>query len=337
MELAGRIALDDTDDPPESARAAASTPSPRRAPSPPEMPPDPASEASPSRPRLHVRLLSNRLVQFSLVAAALFAIAPRAQPPSRIELRHEAIDKLHGAAAAKAGRVTLSREDAAAVDRRAIEDEILFREGSRLGLDQADGVVRNRVIQKTLFFAEELADASRAPDVAAMRAYFEAHALDFAKPARVRLQHVFARTAEALPPRPANGEGVAGHPLALGEPGPVPAEMSGDERALTEAFGAEAAQRIAALPEGTWEGPIPSPFGFHVVKVIAHEGARAPRFEEVRARVLERMSLERRERAVAAFLEKAFARYEVSLDGERVPVLEAPHRVAVRSATSGED
>ncbi len=335
MELAGRLALDDTDDPDDTARAAA-VPSPRRASSP-RVAPEPPEPPLAGRPRLHVRLLSNRLVQFSLVAAVLFGVAPRAQAPARIELHHEAIQQLHGAAAAKAGRVVLSGEDAAAVDRRAIEDEILFREGMRLGLDEGDGVLRNRIIQKTLFFAEELADASRAPTEAELRAHFSAHAADFAKPARVRLQHVFARTAEALPPRPANDEGTAGHPLALGEPGPFPAELAGDDRALIEAFGADAARRVAELPEGTWEGPISSPFGVHFVKVLARDGTRPARFEEVRPRVIERMSLERRERAVSDFLAKAFAHYDVALDGHPVAALEAPHRVAIRSVTSGED
>src|SRR5439155_5494066 len=96
-----------------------------------------------------------------------------------------------------------------------------------------------------------------------------------------------------------------GNPVALGEPGPVPAEVAGDERALTDALGADVAHQLFALPEGSWEGPIQSPFGFHYVKVLGHEGARAARFEDVRGRVVERLSLERRERAVADFLARA--------------------------------
>ncbi len=283
------------------------------------------------------RLLAHRLAQFGLVAGALFAVAPRAQSPSKIDLAHQGLDQLHGAAAAKAGRITLSDEDAKAVDRRAIEDEILFREGLRLGLDDNDGVVRNRVIQKTLFFAEELSDASRSATEAELHAYFEAHAEDFTKPGRVRFQHVFAHAAEALPQRPADDEGTLGHPLALGEPSPIPAEMVADERALIDAFGADAGRAVMGLAEGKWEGPITSPFGAHYVKVIGREGARAARFDEVKPRVIERLSLERRERAVADFLAKAFRRYDVSLDGERLHTFEPPRRVAMRSVTSGED
>lgn len=283
------------------------------------------------------RLLTHRLVQFGLVAGALFAIAPGARAPSRIELERQGLDELHGAAAVKAGRIVLSGEDAKAVERRAIEDEILYREGLRLGLDENDGVVRNRVIQKTLFLAEELSDASRSATDAELRAYFEAHASELEKPSRVRFQHVFAHAADALPARPADDQGTLGHPLALGEPSPIPAEMIGDERALIDAFGPEAGRAVLGLPEGKWEGPIASPFGVHYVKVIGRDGARAARFEDVRPRVIERLSLERRERAVADFLSKAFTRYQVSVDGQRIGAFDPPRRVAMRSVTSGED
>jgi hypothetical protein len=335
MELVERIVLPEPEAPPDStppAAHAAPTPEPAKS-EPPREGERPRSAAR----RLAGQVLSNRIAQFGLIAAALFAVAPRGAAPSRIELAHTTFDKLHGAAAQKKGLVVLPRDEAAAVDQRAVEDEVLFREGVRLGLDQNDGVVRNRVIQKTLFFAEELADASRAATESELRAYFEAHAADFARPGRVRLQHVFATTEAALPPKPADAEGVPGRPLAIGEAGPVPAETSGDERALAEAFGAELGRRLFELPEGKWEGPLKSPFGFHHVKVLAREGSRPARFEEVRGRVIEQLSLERRERAVADFLEKAYGRYQISLDGKPVGAHEVSHRVAVRSVTSGED
>lgn len=103
------------------------------------------------------------------------------------------------------------------------------------------------------------------------------------------------------------------------------------------AFGPEAARAVLGLAEGKWEGPIASPFGAHYVKVIGREGTRPARFEEVRGRLVERMHLERREKAVADFLSKAFARYEVSLDGQRLQTFDPPKRVAMRSVTSGED
>jgi hypothetical protein len=219
--------------------------------------------------------LSNRLVQFGLIAGALFALAPGAENPSRIELHHERLDELHTAAARKAGLVVLP--------------------------------------------------------------YFSERSADFTRPARMRFQHVFAQTEAALPPRPADAEGTPGHPVALGQSGPVPPEMVGDERTVTEALGADVARLVLTMPEGRWEGPIRSPFGFHHVKVLAREAARPARFEEVRGRVIEQESVNRRRRAVADFLAKAFARYDISLDGQAVSSLPPPARIAMRSFSSGED
>lgn len=288
-------------------------------------------------PRPLARALSNRLVQFGLIAGALFAVAPRAENPSRIELHHAALDKLDAAAAQRSGLVVLPAEQAQAVERRAIEDEVLYREGLRLGLDQGDGIIRQRVIQRVLFFAEEIADASRPATETELRAYYDAHRAELALPARVRLQHVFAETEAALPPRPQDAEGTPGHPLALGKPGPVPAEVVADERKLTDALGADFARAVLALPEGRWQGPIRSAFGAHFVKVLAREGSRIPPFEEARRRVIEDESIDRKRRATADFIAKAFARYDVSLDGAPVREPPKPTRVAMRAFASGED
>ncbi|MEZ4299550.1 MAG: peptidylprolyl isomerase [Polyangiaceae bacterium] len=290
-----------------------------------------------SRARAFVRrALRERLVQFGLVAAVLFAVAPREEEPSRIELHHTTLEALHDAAAKKASVLTIagSTEE---VDRRAIEDEILFREGVRLGLDEGDGVIRQRVVQKTLFFAEELADATRPATEAELRAYFEAHSGDFVRPARVHALHVFSSTMESLPARPADDVGSAGSPPSLGAPGPVPPEIRGDQRRLAEAFGPEMARQVLELSQGTWHGPMKSAFGYHFVKILGREGEQLPRFEDVRARVAERESLARRKQATAGFIAKAAARYTISLDGEPVGTLSPSGRVAIRAAASGED
>lgn len=338
MELIARSVVPEADAGAGAAEDSAERPSATPVPPPPSGDPAATSPRPPSRlRRLTARALGHRLVQFGLVAAVMFAIAPAVQSPSHIELHHASLQSLHDAAARKASLTVLPASKSEEIDRRAVEDEILFREGIRLGLDQGDGVVRQRVIQKTLFLAEELSDASRPATEAELRAYFDAHAEDFAVPSRVLAQHVFASTREALPPRPPAEVGAPGQPPALGEPGPVPAEIRGDERVLTAGLGAEMARRVLELPVGSWEGPLRSPYGYHYVKVLRREGARPARFEEVRARVVEREGLDRRERAVADFLARAAARYSISLDGEAVKTVTPTGRVAIRAAASGED
>src|SRR5689334_18992375 len=70
--------------------------------------------------RIARRAFENRLVQFGAVAAALFAIAPPAAAPSRIDLHHEALSRLQAAEAERAGVTVLPGHKAREVDTRAV-------------------------------------------------------------------------------------------------------------------------------------------------------------------------------------------------------------------------
>src|SRR5262245_41332924 len=105
----------------------------------------------------------SRLLQFLVIGGLIFVLAPR--PPSRrdIVLDGSALAVLEQAQAQRLGKPVLDADEVREVRTRAVEDEIVYREALRLGLDRDDNVVRQRLIQKVLFLAEDLAGASRAP------------------------------------------------------------------------------------------------------------------------------------------------------------------------------
>src|SRR5512142_1453621 len=116
-------------------------------------------------------LLEQRVVQFALIGGLIFAVAPRPRSSSTIEITGKRLSALRAAEAANSRELHLSSAMDRAVDQRALEDEILYREGIRLGLDKNDGIVRQRIAQKVLFLAEEVAGASRPPDPASLQAF----------------------------------------------------------------------------------------------------------------------------------------------------------------------
>lgn len=273
-------------------------------------------------------LLDHRLAQFALVGALIFAVAPRSSDPREITVDRE---KLRALAAVEASRSTTprSREELErAVLNRAIEDEILYREGLRLGVGEEDAIVRQRVIQKVLFLAEELDGATRVPSRDELERFRDAHADELREPPRYRLAQMFAHRRDAL-------EGGPEH--AKAEPGPLPLELDATENEIAERLGKEAASAIAALPDGTWSAPIASPYGFHLVKVIGRAPGRVPPLDDVKSKVLELYGVARREEAVRKFVTKAFASYRVKIGDEPMRALEPDRRVALRSDPSGED
>src|SRR4051794_33212311 len=99
-------------------------------------------------------LLRSRLLQFLVLGAIIFAVAPRGAAPGRISLKGDYLRALEVAEASRRASAA-----GAEVERRAIEDEVLYREALRLGLDQGDPLVRGHLIQKVLLLAEDLGGA----------------------------------------------------------------------------------------------------------------------------------------------------------------------------------
>ncbi|MBK7978242.1 MAG: peptidyl-prolyl cis-trans isomerase, partial [Deltaproteobacteria bacterium] len=104
------------------------------------------------------------------------------------------------------------------------------------------------------------------------------------------LEHVAAEAVASL-------EGGAA-PSSMGDPfvrGSSFAARSRDE--LATIFGADFAARVMEAPEKRWSGPIPSSFGWHLVRIDAREGAHLPEIAEVRPRIVAALVRERGERA----------------------------------------
>ena len=175
---------------------------------------------------------------------------------------------------------------------RHIEEEILYREGVAMGLDEGDEIVRRRVVQKLQFLQEDVALVPE-PDEAALRAFHERHAERYAVPARVALRHLYfspdAGGSEAARSRAADAaaalrESPNDTPPEAGDPFPgqdryVDIDLAG----LSRAFGdSELSQAVFELPPHTWHGPLGSGYGWHVVFVEGVDpGSRRP-FAEVR-------------------------------------------------------
>jgi hypothetical protein len=283
-------------------------------------------------------LRRSSLFWFLALGGAIFAIAPREATSAKISISPGDVRALHAAQATKLGVRELPASVASEVDARAIEDEVLYREALRLGLDRDDALVRQHLVQKMLMLAEDLSGASRPPTDAEVRAYFDAHREAYRMPARLRVVHVFATTRErALAneehARAWRGEGAP----PFGDAFPNARELEDDQEGLAAAFGDAFAQEAAGLAPGAWSKPVQSRFGWHLVRLVAREPARLATYEDVGPRLGFELQVHRRHDAVNAFLKSAMARYEVDVGGARVRDLPEARRLAVRTQPSAED
>jgi peptidyl-prolyl cis-trans isomerase C len=203
---------------------------------------------------------------------------------------------------------------------RGVDDELLYREGLRLGVDKNDSIVRARVVEKMLFLAEDLGGAARPVSDDELARYLAAHGDAFRRPTRVSFVHVFAAGDAALltrlrPTLSSGSDGEAAEPPAVGDAFPIGRRVVDSPLELvTRSYGRALAEAVAALPVGEWSAPLRSPFGWHLVKVVARRGGGVPTLDEVRGEVRLAYLAERKQRATADFMRQLHARYHVTID-----------------------
>lgn len=279
-------------------------------------------------------MASNRLVQFVVIGGAMFALAPAAERRDVVSVDSSTVAELAKAdTTGEAARLATGTADEApdAIQRRLIEDEVLYREGVKLGFDKDDGIVRQRVVQKVLYLAEELGGGSGLPAEKDLRAFHAANPERFRRPQRLRFRHIFARDKTSLPQAPADDSSRGG------QLSPVGPELDASLPEIEQALGGPFASAVSALTVGQWSAPIESAYGWHRVRVLTKDETRPSTFEEARGDVLEQYSVFRRQEAIAQYLSQAFSKYRIEVDGRAVLPPTPSRRLALRSLPSGED
>src|SRR3954451_14740089 len=138
-------------------------------------------------------LLGEPMLHFLLIGIALFGayrwVSPGDSGGRRIIITQGVVDDLVTQYGAARGREPSPTELDHLIESY-VRDEILYREGVKLGLERDDIVVKRRVRQKIEMIAEEDA-ATRAPTEADLSAYLKANPTRFAQPAILTFEQVF--------------------------------------------------------------------------------------------------------------------------------------------------
>ena len=247
------------------------------------------------------RLLREPLVHFLLIGGLLFAIYSLAQaggaaPAASREIRLSS-DEL--AQLVLLFKSQWRREPTAEEFDRMVEDkvraEILYREALAMGLDKDDEIVKRRMAQKMQFLAEDVATAHE-PTSAQLGAWYEKNSASFAQPPRVSFRHLYfspdrrgARAredaAQALAKLAGEREDAK---IAASLADPFMLQDYYRDRApdfLGKEFGPQFARAVATLPPASWQGPVESGFGWHLVFVDTVIPGRVPAFEEIESDV----------------------------------------------------
>lgn len=210
-----------------------------------------------------------------------------------------------------------------------IRQEIAYREGQEMGLDEDDIVIRRRIRQKLELLAEGVA-ALAPPTEAELQAYLDNHAETFRLEPRFTLQQIYfstdrrgdsAREDARMMMDALNSGELSGPADSLGDPLPLPSEI--DDMRVSEigrVFGSEFTAGLQELGTGQWDGPVRSGFGWHLVRIEEKAAGRTPQLDEVRNAVQRDWLNERRLETIEGLYQRLAENYTIEIE----PLLDPP-------------
>ena len=276
------------------------------------------------------------LVHFLLLGVVLFiAYGLVSKPgssdgPGKITVTQGQIENLVSGFA-KAWQRPPTSEELAGLVRDLVREEVYCREAMALGLDKDDTVIRRRLRQKMEFISDDIA-AMPEPTDADLNAYLQAHT------GRFRAEQTFTFLQVYLDPEK-HGENLARDISALlarlnRAGGQAEVSALGDsflmEQSFTAApasevakqFGEKFAAKLGELSPGTWQGPVESGYGAHLVFVSERTEGRIPTLAEVRDDVRREWANAGRRELNEKFYQELLKRYTVTI--------ESPHLAEVQ-------
>jgi hypothetical protein len=202
-----------------------------------------------------------------------------------------------------------------------VRDEVYYREARAMGLDQNDGIVRQRMRLKLEFLLEDLASEAP-PDDEQLTVFMQRHPDKFQIEPRLSFTQVYLN-----PDKRQDITADATETLARLTGGAAP-ETEGDRLMLeqgytlasqykiTSVFGSSFAEQLVELEPSGWTGPIFSGYGAHLVKVTEKHPRRYPDLSEVRDDVALNYMVERRQELKDMAYGKLREGYEVVVESQ---------------------
>jgi parvulin-like peptidyl-prolyl isomerase len=260
------------------------------------------------------KLLKQPLVHFLVLGGLIFlAYALTADPAAEAEAesggktivvdRATLLDYMQYQAQAfepevfEARLAAMSEDEVKALVAAYVREEALYREGLGMGLDQADYVIRQRIVQKMEFLLENLVAANINPTDAELQAYYDAHLADYVADSAYTFTHIFLDGQADMDAARARADAL------LAQSANITFEQSsqhGDrypflqnyvERTrdfVSNNFSADFVAQLDMLAPGeTWQGPFASRYGWHLVMLRARTEPATPALADIRSRVLE--------------------------------------------------
>ena len=273
------------------------------------------------------KLLTDPLFHFLLIGAALFII---------FEISSSTGDSFEDKILISKGDITALESNFARTWQRpptekellglieeSVRDEIAFREAVKMGLDQNDSYIRRRLRMKMELLIEDIGTLEP-PSENELSDYLENNRESFRKEPQVGFSQVYLnveKRAKSLEEdvkrllQQLNGIGTDANPEKFGDAIMLPKQFPlSSLNIIARQFGSNFADDIAGLRPGSWEGPIESSYGLHLVLIHDSVAGRDPDLSEIRPAVEREYVAKRQRELKEEAYQKLKEQYPVEID-----------------------
>ena len=205
-----------------------------------------------------------------------------------------------------------------------IREEVYYREALALGLDKNDTILRRRLMQKMEFLSNDLAELNT-PDEKTLNQFFFDNQKKYELPARVTFTHIY------FSPDKRGQKTLEDVKSVLSELNASPSEiLSAPERGdsimlqydfvqetpfeVSRLFGRSFSERLFETEINSWQGPIESGYGLHLVRISEKIDARTPELASAIDKVRRDWMFEQRKKTNKEIYERFKERYEIVVE-----------------------
>ena len=213
-----------------------------------------------------------------------------------------------------------------------IREEVMYREALLMGLDRDDAIIRRRLQQKLEFLTDDIASLDE-PTEEELQTFLTENPELFREPARFSFEHIFFNVSERgaaamtdakstlIDLQQLNGSDGGERPIATADPSRLGDQLLMLETRFHQAYeleirrvlGSQFFDQLQSLSTGSWQGPLESGFGLHLVYVSSHIEGYPPQLADVLNAVTREWTSRKRTETNEAFYAAMRNRYIVTV------------------------
>lgn len=209
-----------------------------------------------------------------------------------------------------------------------VREEIAYREGLALGLDRDDPYIRRRLRMKLELMLEDISAQGGSTDEQ-LEEFLAENREIFHREPRLRFRQVYLNPTSRPETLDKDAEELL---VRLGQEGDdLNLEQLGDSIMLPKTFplspvsvinrqfGSDFTEQLNGLEIGTWQGPVRSGYGFHLVLIEERSEGRDPQLAEIRPQVEREYELKQRQDLKEKIYSNLREKYTVVIEADNSP------------------